>query len=425
MFKRTAIICAIALSSIYNSSIAQNNTLSPYTRYGYGELADNLSGRTKSMGGTAIGMRSKTTINSANPASYSSIDSMTFMFEIGASAKQSKFSNETQSLQSFTGNLDYMSFQLPLGKYLAFSAGVQPFSFVGYDLSSTISDSIPTFTGSSMMYATSSNSGSGSTNQIYGGLSGKIGKHFSVGVNLNYIFGNINHLRQLSFNTGSEIGSNATSRYTSKLSVNDLNLRYGVQYYTDINTNHNITIGAIFENKSQLGGNYTLIDYTGTVTADTTQNDNNSDFETPLTLGFGASYGFKNKLVVGADVLFQNWANAHFFGVTDTLKNRIRISVGGEYRHNPNAKNYFQRITYRMGANMASGYINVNGESPVNLGITFGLGLPARGNKSLINLGFEYGRLGKASASQLQEDYFKFGLSANFNEAWFFKRRLE
>lgn len=418
MFKKISIICATALSIISSSSFAQNNTLSPYTRYGYGELADNLSGRIKSMGGTALGMRSKTTINSANPASYSSIDSMCFMFEIGASGKQSTFTNNTQSLQSFTGNLDYMSFQLPLGKYIALSGGIQPFSFVGYNLSSTISDTIPTHTGSSMVYATSSFTGSGSTNQLYGGLSAKLGKHFSAGININYIFGDMEHKRKLDINNDSSV-------YKSNLTINDINFRYGIQYFTNINKNHNLTIGAIFENKSKLGGSYTLSDYTGSVVSDTISKNNDSDFETPLTVGLGVSYGFKDKLVVGADVLFQNWANAHFFGLTDTLKNRTKISLGGEYRENPNAKNYFKRMTYRLGANMSNSYISINGESPLNYGITFGLGLPARGNKSLINLGFEYGRVGKASATQMQEDYFKFSLSATFNETWFFKRRLE
>lgn len=426
MLKKASIICAIALSTISILSSAQNNTNSPYTRYGYGELADNTSGRSKSMGGTAIGMRSKATINSINPASYSSIDSMTFMYEMGVGAKQSKFTNETQSLQSFTGNLEYINIQLPLGKYIAFSGGIQPFSFVGYDLSKSDSVAIPTSTGSSMMYYTANYVGTGSTNQVYAGLSGKIGKHLSVGVNFNYLFGSINHQRQLTFDSdNSEIASSSTTRYTSSLSIRDFNLRYGVQYYTPLNSNSNITVGAIFENKSQLGGNYTLIDYTGNQDADTTKQDNNSDFETPITFGLGLSYEYKNKLIVGADVLFQNWADTRFFGVTDTLKNRTKISVGGEYRHNPNAKNYLARMTYRLGANMSTGYLNVNGESPANMGLSLGFGFPARGNRSLINLGVEYGRIGKVSAKQIQEDYFKFSLSATFNEAWFFKRKIE
>ena len=63
----------------------QNNTNSPYTRFGYGGLADRAMGSGKAMGGIGIGLRSKKQINPMNPASYSCMDSMTFIFDFGAS----------------------------------------------------------------------------------------------------------------------------------------------------------------------------------------------------------------------------------------------------------------------------------------------------------------------------------------------------
>ena len=64
---------------------AQNNTASPYTRFGYGELADRSFGAGRAMGGVGIGLRSPKQINPMNPASYSCMDSLTFIFDFGAS----------------------------------------------------------------------------------------------------------------------------------------------------------------------------------------------------------------------------------------------------------------------------------------------------------------------------------------------------
>ena len=64
-----------AISMTAAGIAAQNNTNSPYTRYGYGQLQDQGFSVSQSMGGISYGLRSNATINPGNPASYSAIDS--------------------------------------------------------------------------------------------------------------------------------------------------------------------------------------------------------------------------------------------------------------------------------------------------------------------------------------------------------------
>ena len=80
-FKHT--IWALLLMMVTGTAIAQNNTNSPYTRYGYGDLSDQSFGNSKAMGGIAFGLRDGAQINPTNPASYTAIDSLTFLFEGG------------------------------------------------------------------------------------------------------------------------------------------------------------------------------------------------------------------------------------------------------------------------------------------------------------------------------------------------------
>ena len=56
---------------------------SPYSRYGLGDLQSSAFGRATAMGGAGIASRYNLQINSANPASYTAIDSLNFLFEFG------------------------------------------------------------------------------------------------------------------------------------------------------------------------------------------------------------------------------------------------------------------------------------------------------------------------------------------------------
>lgn len=125
--------------------IGQNNTNSPYTRFGYGDLNDNNSGEQRAMGGVAIGMRNKGSINVVNPASYSTVDSLTFTFDLGVSALGTRFTDPSGNKTSFNSNIDYLTMLIPLGRRLGFSAGLEPYSFSGYDFYSTGTLSLETY----------------------------------------------------------------------------------------------------------------------------------------------------------------------------------------------------------------------------------------------------------------------------------------
>lgn len=415
--KKINLTVLFVLVSVF--SFAQNNTNSPYTRFGYGEIADYGSGKSKSMGGTSIGIRSSTSINSANPAAYTSIDSLTFMFEFGGIGKISQFSNSEGSVNAFNANIEYLNLQFPINKWLALSAGLLPYSFVGYDFSQTDSIEQATFTGSEYVNYTQNFLGNGSINQAYLGLGAKIGKHFSVGVNSSYLFGSIVNNHNIKFNINENPLFGATYK-NSSLSVRDISFRYGLQYFTELNKNAKLTVGCIFENKSKLNGEYSI----GISGVDTVSLTNNGNFELPLVIGGGLSFELKNKLLIGADVLFHNWADANFFGVKDSLNNRMKLSLGGEYLPNNNSKNYLKRITYRFGGYLTNDYLGID-QNTGNYGITFGFGFPAKGNRSLLNLGVEYGKVGVASNNLIREDYWKITLNTTFIETWFFKRRFE
>ena len=86
-----------------------NNTSSPYSRYGLGELHSYSFGRSTAMGGASIASRYETQINLANPASYTAIDSLGFMFEFGIDGKASNFTNDVGSAYQSDVNFQYFA----------------------------------------------------------------------------------------------------------------------------------------------------------------------------------------------------------------------------------------------------------------------------------------------------------------------------
>jgi hypothetical protein len=64
---KIVIIAAMLLSM---GAEAQNLTSSPYSRYAYGDLNENVPTAYRAMGGVGLAMRSNRAINPSQPASY-------------------------------------------------------------------------------------------------------------------------------------------------------------------------------------------------------------------------------------------------------------------------------------------------------------------------------------------------------------------
>jgi len=395
---------------------SQNNTNSPYTRFGYGEISDANSGDQKAMGGTALGSRTKKGINPVNPASYSTVDSTTFMFDIGVGGLISKFSDQTGNKTSYNANLEYVTVLFPLAKNIGFSGGLLPYSFSGYSFYTSDSLTLDNLSGQlDTVGYYRSYYGSGGISQIYAGVGMSFFDHISLGVNAYYMFGSINNYRSLTF---SETTGNYTTVQRNSIEINNLRFRYGIQFYNTFAKKHDFNLGLIYENKALVNGKFSQI--TSGVLTDSILPDN--DFEMPTIYGAGLRYTYNNKFTLAADYTLQQWGDAKFFGKTDSLSNRSKLFLGSEYIPDFRGKSYWQKIHYRAGLNISNPYYKVGDVNPYNFGITFGIGLPLRNSNTLVNATLEYGKVG--ATSMLREDYFKLTFNATFNETWFFKRKL-
>ena len=422
-FKHT--LCALLLTMVTGMAIAQNNTNSPYTRYGYGDLSDQSFGNSKAMGGIAFGLRDGAQINPLNPASYTAIDSLTFIFEGGVSLQNMNISGGGVKLNAKSSSFDYLAMQFRLHPRVAMSIGLLPFSNVGYSVSESneATETSP--------YSTKSLTGEGGLHQLYVGAGVKVLKNLSVGVNASYFWGDITRTRTIIYPATSESYS-----YIQQMgvSISDYKLDFGTQYTLDFNKKHSMTIGAVFSPKHKLNNDYTV------TTQVSTTNSNNLDatLELPNTFGVGFTYNYDKRLTVGLDYSLQQWSKTKFgvntsddavredFDETYTYCDRHKISVGAEYIPNLIGRSYLSHIKYRLGAYYTTPYYKIGGKDAAReYGVTAGFGLPVPRSRSILSISGQFVRISGQESAFVNENIFRVSIGLTFNERWFFKRRVE
>ncbi len=416
--KLLAVLLSIISAPI--SLLAQDYSGSVYSRYGYGILADPSFGAQKAMGGIGYGLRESKTINPLNPASYSSIDSLTFMIDLGASFQMNWLNDGFEKSKSTNASLDYVAMQFPLYKNLGMGLGFTPVSDVGYKV------------GNSGTSSETSYYGSGGLNQLYGALSYNF-KRVSIGANASYLFGNIKHYKQASF-------SDATTNVflnSDTLRMSGFTIDLGVQYRQPIGKNQHLIIGAIYKPKISVTGKYSGNEITynssGYIQTTTPLKPKGTGYDMPETYGLGISYVKGSKFLAGFDYSYQKWEDVRFEGQQGIFDNRTKFNFGTEFTPDARSRNYFSRVHYRLGANYANSYF-----SPVSsvdkqqhqfsaYSVTCGFGLPLIGGRSALNVAFEYAETSPETKNVglVDEKCFRLTVSYTFNELWFFQRKVQ
>ena len=132
---KKVIFSIFLLVGICMSALAQSGTNSPYSQYALGVLSDQSQGYNRGMNGLGIGLRSGNQVNVLNPASYSSIDSLTMIFDLGLSLQLTNFEENGMRKNARNANFEYAVATFRLFPKFGVSAGIIPFTNVGFNYS--------------------------------------------------------------------------------------------------------------------------------------------------------------------------------------------------------------------------------------------------------------------------------------------------
>ncbi|NOU59570.1 hypothetical protein [Marinifilum caeruleilacunae] len=402
------IIGSIAISS---SSIAQNNTSSPYSYYGLGELmTQDIINPT---GMASLSYRDGRVLNINNPAALTQLDSMTFIFQLGMVAK---FSNLTQGNDSDTFNdlnLSKLAFGFKASPRYGVAVSLSPYTSLGYDITSR------ELVEGSTDYIIRSLLGSGGLNQVVFSNGFQITDDLSLGVNGIYIFGN-NSRDEIIVPEG---GSGFTYQNRSKLISQGLHFNVGAQYKMDFADN-SLMLGLKYQPKIGVSAKRVVeVTNIGSVKYEDTDRGR---YDVPESYGVSLGLNKGKQLWIGADYLLEKWSETQKFEKDNLLLDRNKFSLATIYNANDGyATKFFKKMTYRFGAFYDTGYIEVRNERIKTAGLSFGIGMPlARGN-GMINLSFEFGQMGSTKNNLVREDFGRINIEMNLFENWFFKRKYQ
>ena len=120
------ILGCLLLAAMTTTTFAQSGTNSPYSQYGLGDLADQSVGFNKGMNGVGLAFRRGTEVNPLNPASYSSVDSLSMIFDAGLSGQITNYNENGTKLNAKSGGFDYVAGLFRAFKKVGVYYGVMP-----------------------------------------------------------------------------------------------------------------------------------------------------------------------------------------------------------------------------------------------------------------------------------------------------------
>ncbi len=411
---------------------------SPFSRYGWGTLADESMGFNKGMAGLALGMRDSLSLNRQNPAAYSEMCSQTLIFDAGISLQNCLLKSGGKTINAQNSSVDYIAAGFRLAPRLGFSLGLRPFSYVGYNFST--SSYLDDIDGYGSKTARSTYYGDGGFRQIYAGVGYKLMRPLSVGMNVNYIWGDYLHSSSVSYSDATV--QSLTRNY--KASVNAPTFDFGVQYECRLAPKNKVTLGVTYGLGVKINQQAKFINTQSgsgvSGTPDTMRVDN--AFALPDKVAVGVVWNRENRWTVGADYSVEFWEKCRFpwlrnsgtatvYGVgKGYLRNRHKVTVGAEYIPNPRGYKIKDHIAYRAGVSYSSPYTKVgNGkDGPEYFLVSAGVALPIvnkYSTRSVFNVSAQWEHSASNDLKGLKEDYLRLCIGLSFNATWFNKWKFE
>ena len=424
------IICSLSLLSVIAVK-AQKVSVSPYSAYGLGEQLFDNSTEQAGMGGISTVPTNPfgQSANFSNPAANQNLRMTTF--NASGSGFNHSFKSTTDKASTGRFNVSNISLAFPVGEKGSFGLGFQPYSGLGYEIlnSSTNGD----------IKQSVNLKGDGGLNRIHAFYGRNVGKGFSLGLRVNYLFGEMTRNEILAIE-----GSSLAVDYSDKSNYRGAQFTLGSMYTQKVGKSNNLNIGATYTLGTKLrtdvtdlttsyaffGTNKTSLDTISLVRID------NGKTKLPQTFAIGASYSKDNAWSIAFEAKYNTWSDFKkpiegenlAMAQNISYKNNVRLGVGGYWVPDFNSyKSYFSRVTYRAGVYYQTPQYKVYNTDINSFGASLGFGLPIGkdNDASMMNVSLEYGQKGKVTNNLIKENYLGVKVGFDINDIWFRKRVID
>ncbi len=403
----------LILSALLISEVFPQN-ISPYTRYGIGDMLYTYSARSLSMGQSGSALLNRDFVSITNPASWASLGStrIEFSYEINLSLLSTNSDSRIYRQGDFKG----FTFAFPVSKTygIGVAMGLIPYSRLHYSVQQFIQND-PIISSDYIQNL----KGEGGLSKVFIGTSYKLPFDLILGASFDYYFGNLEYNSQLVFPDNSQNPSEYKLIYSptgigttlgvitpdmSGLIKNDVisNLRIGVS----MNLIPEMNTDSLLTTKSN-----TFLD---TVAEGTTK------MKIPSRFTFGSAVTLSNEYILSLDYSFQPWQDFQFTPINEqNLRNAQRVSVGFEFR--PEYKlgmTFWEQILWRFGLSYEQSQYTLRNNNLNQYSVSGGFSLPLSQNNS-IDFAVEYATRGTKNADLILENFVRFNIGFSFGDIWF------
>lgn len=429
---------------------AQVTTVSPFSSQGLGDVGYYGDAYFTGIGGVSLPVIDSTQVNLFNPASYSMVSQGLPLFSMGFAHQESFFEENDQTGRDRYTGITQMALVVPFAKRLGLAFGLKPFSRAGYEV-----NNFDIVNGDSIFY---DYAGKGEIQEFLVGFSVKfldrLSHKMSLGVQGKRYFGQIEYNRK-AFTTANFISSGGME--TNKLNVGGFGYEAALTYQFRPNTKNSLTLSGFFRDQQRINvvqsnsrvafGEFGNVNTYDTLLPSTREEGR---INLPQRIGAGFSYEFKAQrdsisgsgrspsFTIFGEYTMDPWSQ-YETSVDDlpiSYFDGMSARFGMQFIPHKNVLERtaylkrFQRWSYRLGAFYSELPYQSAGEQVLDMGVSFGIGVPITLNQavSTINFSVNYGERGAGtSGAGLRENYvgFNFGLNiAPSYDRWFRKQQL-
>ncbi|OFX71225.1 MAG: hypothetical protein A2W97_17470 [Bacteroidetes bacterium GWE2_40_63] len=401
--------------SVSLTTNAQNNTISPYSKLGLGEIDGSGFGRNAAMGGTGLALRSNLGLNSINPASLTSLDSLAVIMETGIHGDYTQLETASQSGAKANANFSYLAMGFAASSRWFLSIGINPYSSVGYHIQTTSPVS-----GSTNTYLNDIE-GSGGLSCAYISNAFKLSKNISVGIKTSVLFGPKKEVQYYSL-TGNDNFYIYKEEY---FKFSGIRFDFGYQQIFPLANKSNIVFGFNANAPGYLKNKYSIKEskvFTGSGSTTTLQDEEDvlKRVYFPANFGTGLAFNFRETFLVTADYTFDQSSQ---FSLEDTYSDFVDnhiFAFGTELQ--PKVKGFAKSFIYRGGLNYQTGYLQIDNQTLNSIGVTAGFGFQIRAIR--FNLYAEHSWMGTTKNQLIKERFTRVGLNLSLMDFWFQKRKF-
>lgn len=386
------------------------NTTSPYSILGIGDIVHSDYGKYFGSGSSSIARRDVQAFNYSNPASLSSLPYKTMHFDISAMGKFSSLTVIKSGIQSATISKDFLVKQINIafksGKNAGFAFGLRPMSTVNFHQlkkESILNDNTELI---------KRIEGNGGINQFYFSYGKSLNAKLSLGFSASWLFGTI---EQKTSYTSNQL--NLGIQKLEQLFYTGGQFMAGIQYHSAMDKKWQQTLGTVVSISSALNGQL-VTTYFDNDQELTKKVGPNSPFKLPVTFGLGYTLSYRDRLKISWETKYSNWKKQKLNMANTYTNPSFKIATGLEYSFiKKESMGSYEKGYLSFGINAQNAYFLLNNKQLWDYSITLGFGKNISRNLTIYS-GMAIGQRGHSDRQQIQEKYTLFNTGLILKDIW-------